>query len=80
MEGVSRKQNCRMPHAPQIYPSIDAETRTAVDTATAAFHLNRKPKTLRVWAAKDSGPLKPMRINGRLAWSVDQIRKLQRGG
>jgi hypothetical protein len=62
------------------YPPLDLETRAAVDTATAAFHLNRKPKTLRAWASAGSGPLAPLRIHGRLAWSVEQIRSLQQRG
>jgi hypothetical protein len=62
------------------FPPLDLETRSAVDTATAAFHLNRKPKTLRAWASAGSGPLAPVRVYGRLAWSVEQIRTLQKCG
>jgi hypothetical protein len=58
------------------FPPLDAETRSAVDTATAAFHLNRKPRTLRAWASAGSGPIAPVRVNGRLAWSVKQIKTL----
>ena len=50
------------------------ETRIRVDTATAAFHLLRKEQTLRKWAALDSGPIRPLRLNGRLAWPVADIR------
>lgn len=63
-----------------IFQPLDAETRAAVDTATAAFHLNRKPRTLRAWASAGSGPLAPVRVNGRLAWSVEKIKALQRTG
>ena len=62
------------------FPPLDAETRSAVDTATAAFHLNRKPRTLRAWASAGSGPIAPVRIHGRLAWSVEKIKALQRSG
>lgn len=58
------------------FPPLDAETRSAVDTATAAFHLNRKPRTLRAWASAGSGPIAPVRVNGRLAWSVEKIKVL----
>jgi hypothetical protein len=61
-----------------LFPPLDAETRSAVDTATAAFHLNRKPRTLRAWASAGSGPIAPIRINGRLAWSVEKIRALHK--
>jgi hypothetical protein len=52
------------------------EVRATLDTATAAFHLNRRPQTLRAWASGEKGPLQPRRISGRLAWSVDEIRAL----
>lgn len=55
---------------------LEAETRTVVDTATAAFHLNRKPQTLRVWACNEGGPIRPIHVNGRLAWPVAALRSL----
>lgn len=55
---------------------IDIEIRTVLDTATAAFHLNRQPQTLRVWACNEDGPIRPLRVNGRLAWPVAEIRSL----
>lgn len=58
------------------FVSLDRETRTAVDTETAAYHLSRKPQTLRVWASADSGPVRPLRVNGRLAWPVAALREL----
>lgn len=57
-------------------PSLAEETRTHVATARAAFWLNRKEQTLRMWACYENGPLRPVRINGRLAWSVAEIRRL----
>jgi hypothetical protein len=57
-------------------PSIDAENRSHVDTAEAAAWLNRKPQTLRTWACYENGPLRPVRINGRLAWAVADIRRV----
>ena len=58
------------------FVSLDVETRTAVPTDCAAFHLNRKPQTLRLWSMSGSGPLDPLRINGRLAWPVAEIKRL----
>jgi hypothetical protein len=59
------------------FVSLDRETRAAVDTATAAYHLNRQPQTLRGWAMRDgTGPLRPLRINGRLAWPVADLRRV----
>jgi hypothetical protein len=52
------------------------EHRPAVDTAAAAHYLSRRPQTLRGWACLETGPLRPIRINGRLAWNVADIRRL----
>jgi len=55
---------------------LGRETRAFVDTATAAYQLSRKPQTLRGWACLENGPLRPVRINGRLAWSVAELRRV----
>lgn len=52
------------------------ETRAALTTPEAAFHLNRAEQTLRLWAAYGRGPVQPLRVNGRLAWPTDAIRRL----
>ena len=59
---------------PQQFPPLELENRPTVDTAAAAHFLNRKPQTLRGWDCMENGPLRPIRINGRLAWSVAEIR------
>ena len=57
--------------------SLALETRTALPTCEAAFHLNRAQQTMRLWAMRDgSGPIRPLRINGRLAWPTQKIREL----
>lgn len=61
------------------FVSLDRETRSAVDTACAAFHLNRQPQTLRGWACLENGPLRPVRVHGRLAWSVAELRRVLEG-
>ena len=58
------------------FVSLDLETRTVVDTATAAYHLNRQPQTLRQWASAERGPLRPVHLHGRLAWPVAELRRL----
>ncbi len=52
------------------------ETRSAIPTAEAAHHLSRAKQTLLLWACKESGPIRPVRVHGRLAWPVDGIRRL----
>lgn len=63
----------------QNFPPIEAETRSHVNTACAAFHLTRKPQTLRAWACLENGPMRPIRIGGRLAWAVADIKILLNG-
>jgi hypothetical protein len=65
--------------SPKTFPSIEHETRSHVGTACAAFWLNRNPQTLRGWASYENGPLRPTRVNGRLAWPVATIRALLSG-
>jgi len=55
---------------------IENETRSHVDTACAAFWLNRKEQTLRGWASKENGPIRPIKVNGRNAWAVADIRRI----
>lgn len=59
-----------------VFTSLDRETRAVVDTACAAYHLNRQPQTLRAWACLENGPLRPVRVHGRLAWSVAELRRV----
>ena len=61
------------------FPHIEQETRTAIPTNAAAFYLNRSPQTLRSWACYENGPIRPVRINGRLAWPVSEIRRILTG-
>jgi hypothetical protein len=60
----------------QQFPPLELEIRTLVPTANAAFYLLRHPQTMRGWACFEDGPLRPMRINGRLGWPVSDIRRL----
>ena len=57
--------------------ALERETRAALPTPEAAYHLNRAQQTLRLWAMGNCpAPIRPMRINGRLAWSVADLRRL----
>lgn len=64
----------------QHFPPLEQVTRPTVPTADAAHYLNRQPQTMRAWACLENGPLRPIRINGRLAWPVAGIRALLEGG
>ena len=58
------------------FPTLESVTRTVVDTASAAYYLNRRPQTLRGWACLENGPLRPLRICGRLAWPVSELKRV----
>lgn len=63
----------------QNFPPLDQENRSHVDTNCAAFHLMRKPQTMRAYACLETGNIRPTRINGRLAWAVADIKRLLNG-
>lgn len=58
--------------------ALEGETRAALPTSEAAFHLNRAEQTLRLWHCQGSYPagLRPTVLNGRLAWPVAGIKRL----
>lgn len=57
-----------------------ANGRDTLPTAEAAPSINRSPQTLRKWACLENGPIRPVRINGRLAWRVNDLAALLSGG
>lgn len=58
------------------FPPLELVNRPTVPTEQAAHYMNRRPQTLRGWACAESFPdgLRPVRINGRLAWPVAGIK------
>jgi len=56
-----------------------AKGRDTLPTMEAAVAINRRPQTLRKWACFENGPIRPVRIHGRLAWPVSDIEKLLNG-
>lgn len=62
--------------ADRTVQSLEREARATLPTHEAAFHLNRAQQTLRLWAMREDGPIRPLRINGRLAWPVGRIKEL----
>lgn len=58
------------------YPPLERVTQPTLPTAAAAHYLNRSTRTLLDWAANESGPIKPVRVNGRHAWPVAEIKRL----
>ena len=54
---------------------LDQDPRATLPTEEAAGHLNRSVQTLRLWACKQNGPIRPIRVGGRLAWPVAELRR-----
>lgn len=61
---------------PDTVTPLERETRATLPTAEAAYHLNREEQTLRLWACRENGPIRPIRIFGRLGWPVKVIKEL----
>lgn len=55
------------------------ELPAVLTTNDAAPFINRKPQTLRKWASLGIGPIRPVRIHGRLAWRIEDLRALLEG-
>lgn len=60
-------------------PSGQLQLPAVLPTNQAAALIMRRPQTLRKWASLESGPIQPIRINGRLAWRVEDLRRLLQG-
>ena len=73
---LSTTEASRGANTPATCPPLETVTRPTVGTADAAFYTNRRPQTLRGWACNEDGPLRPIRINGRLAWHVAELRRV----
>lgn len=56
--------------------ALDSIDRQFLTTNEAAHFLNRQPQTLRNWATTNRGPIKCVRLAGRLVWPTDAIRAL----
>lgn len=57
-----------------------AAGRLVLPTCDAARAIGKQAQTLRKWACLENGPIRPVRINGRLAWPVASLAALLNGG
>jgi len=80
MNSVAVRQGTAIRRAetdPQQFPPLELVNRPTVPTEQAAHYLLRRPQTLRAWAMRDgTGPIRPIRVNGRLAWPVSELRRV----
>lgn len=59
------------------YAPLEHVTKPNLTTAELAYYLNRSPQTLRGWACRSgTGPMKPKRIGGILAWPTAEAKAL----
>lgn len=58
------------------FPPIEVITKSHMSTREAAHYLNRREQTLHIWQCKDTGPIRAVKVNGRLAWPVVEIKRL----
>lgn len=56
------------------YPPLAEVSKPNLTTAELAYYLDRRPNTLRAWACREDGPIRPIRSHGRLAWPTDQAK------
>jgi hypothetical protein len=64
--------------AAQQFTPLELETRPTVDTAAAAHYLHLAQQTLRIYACRENGPIRPRRIPGctKLHWATVDIRRM----
>lgn len=64
----------------QTFPPLEKITKPNLTTEEAAFYCDRAEQTMRMWACKQpAGVPRAIRINGRLAWKVSDIKALLNG-
>lgn len=61
---------------PAQLPPLTQVTRPNLTTKEVAFYTNMAEQTWREYACYDKGPIRPLRICGRLHWPTEAVRKL----
>jgi hypothetical protein len=71
-------ESLQMPTDTQQFTPLELETRPTVDTAAAAHYLHLAPQTMRIFACRETGPIRPRRLPGssKLHWATADIRRL----
>lgn len=64
---------------PANHPAAHPALPEVLSTEAAAAAINRAPQTLRKWACLENGPIRPIRIHGRLAWRLSDLQALLAG-
>lgn len=60
--------------ATHMYPRLEDITKPNLTTEEAAYYMDRRPQTLRIWAMRQH-PIRPLNCCGRLAWPVAEVKR-----
>lgn len=70
------QETVREATASRPFIPLEMETRPTVGTAATAYYLRKAKQTLRIWACKENGPIRPIRVGAHLHWRTADIRRL----
>ena len=73
---TAREINSSSPKASLPFLPLELETRPTVTTAAIAHYTHMAQQTWRIYACKETGPLRPLRIAGRLLWPTAELKRL----
>ncbi len=74
LHSLETRQQATAP--PADFVPLALETRPTVTTAAIAFYTHSAPQTWRIHAMRQTGGILPLRLNGKLHWPTDQLRRL----
>ena len=71
----TRRAALEPPTSPQFQP-LELVTRPVLTTKELCHYANIAEQTAWVWACKESGPVRPIRIGRRLGWPTKDVQRL----
>lgn len=61
---------------PQQFPPLEQVTKPNLTTKELCYYGNIAEQTAWLWACKESGPVRPIRIGRRLNWPTKAVKQL----
>ena len=58
------------------HPLLEDVSKPSLSTQEIAYYTGMAPQTWRKHACYETGPIRPVRLLGRLRWSTSQVRAL----
>lgn len=59
-----------------VFPPLEQVTKPNLTTKEFCFYTNLAEQTAWLYACKESGPVRPIRIGRRLNWPTEAVKKL----